>query len=67
MKERAFFGGKVFDQRIFFEMFFNDVVTFNILVKLLISEEVAAFKNDDGRVPEEVCDLAGGVEDAFND
>lgn len=48
-------------------MFFNDVVTFNILMKLLISEEVAAFKNNDGRVPEEVCDLAGGVEDAFND
>jgi hypothetical protein len=46
---------------------FNDVVALDVLVKLLISEGVAGLENDDGGVPEELCDLAGGVQNAFDD
>lgn len=64
---RSFLAGEGLDQGVQFEVFFNDLITVDVLVELLVSEVIGGFKLEDGWVSEEYGDLIGGVEDGHDD
>ncbi len=63
---RSFFTGKAFDEWIFLEMLFNDVISMDVLLELCVPELVGGFKDDDGRVSEEGSDFGRSVKDGLD-
>jgi len=51
---------------VHFEMFFNDFVTVNILVELLVPKAIGCFKLKNGRVSKESGNFVGRVEDGLD-
>lgn len=45
---RSFLAGEGLDQGVQFEVFFNDLITVDVLVELLVSEVIGGFKLEDG-------------------
>jgi hypothetical protein len=63
---RSFFTCEAFDEGIFLEMFFNDVISVDVLLKLCVSELVGGFKDDDRRVSEEGRDFGRSIENGLD-
>lgn len=64
---RSFLTSEGLHQGVHLEVFFNDLVTVDVLVELLVSEVIRGFKLEDGRVSEECGDFIGSVEDGHDD
>ena len=63
---RSLFTGEPFDQRVFFEVLLNDLVSVHVLLQLGVTELVCWLKNDDGWMPEEYSNLSSGIQNGLD-
>ena len=59
--------GESFDEGVFLEMFFDDVIGMDVLLELGVSELVGGFEDDDGWVSEEGSNLSWGIKNGLDD